>query len=67
MGNVHLQWKSSKLATFYRSSLPAQFGTPYGLISFLSQGRVQADGSGQTSPSSGFHDPKIGSDLHYFD
>src|SRR5438477_5365957 len=69
MGNVRLQVEELEARNLLSVFTPAQIRHAYGFdqLSFAN-GRVQADGGGQTiAIVEAFHDPKITSDLHYFD
>src|SRR5438105_2017860 len=69
MRTVHLQLEELEARNLLSVFTPAQIRHAYGFdqLSFAN-GRVQADGSGQTiAIVEAFHDPKIGSDLYYFD
>jgi len=69
MRNVRLQVEELEARNLLSVFTPAQIRHAYGFdqLSFAN-GRVQADGGGQTiAIVEAFHDPKIASDLHYFD
>jgi len=69
MRNVRLQVEELEARNLLSIFTPGQIRHAYGFdqLSFAN-GRVQADGSGQTiAIVEAFHDPKITSDLHYFD
>jgi len=69
MRSVHLQVEELEARHLLSVFTPAQIRHAYGFdqLSFAN-GRVQADGSGQTiAIVEAFHDPKISTDLHYFD
>jgi subtilase family serine protease len=69
MRNVRLQVEELEARNLLSVFTPAQIRHAYGFdqLSFTN-GRVRADGSGQTiAIVEAFHDPKIASDLHYFD
>ena len=69
MQTVHLQLEELETRNLLSVFTPAQIRHAYGFdqLSFAN-GRVHADGSGQTiAIVEAFHDPKIASDLHYFD
>src|SRR5216684_650585 len=69
MGNVHLQVEELEGRNLLSVFTPAQIRHAYGFdqLSFAN-GRGQADGIGQTiAIVEAFHDPKIASDLQYFD
>jgi subtilase family serine protease len=69
MRNVRLHLEELEARNLLSVFTPAQIRHVYGFdqLSFTN-GRVQADGSGQTiAIVEAFHDPKIVGDLHYFD
>jgi hypothetical protein len=69
MRNVRLQVEELEARNLLSVFTPAQIRHAYGFdqLSFAN-GRVRPDGSGQTiAVVEAFHDPKIASDLHYFD
>lgn len=69
MRNVCLHLEELEARNLLSIFTPAQIRHAYGFdqLSFAN-GRVQADGSGQTiAIIEAFHDPKIVGDLHYFD
>jgi subtilase family serine protease len=69
MRTIHLHLEELEARNLLSVFTPAQIRHAYGFdqISFAN-GRVRADGSGQTiAVVEAFHDPKIASDLRYFD
>src|SRR5438128_9024683 len=69
MRNVHLQLEELEARNLLSVFTPSQIGHASGFdkLSFAND-RVRAEGSGQTiAIVEAFHDPKIASDLHYFD
>jgi hypothetical protein len=69
MRNVRLHLEELEARNLLSVFTPAQIRHAYGFdrLSF-ENGRVQADGSGQTiAIVEAFHDPRIAGDLHYFD
>lgn len=67
MPNIRLHVEELEARNLLSVFTPAQIRHAYGFDQ-VSFGKVQADGSGQTiAIIEAFHDPRIASDLHYFD